>query len=56
MLSHISLLNYYRLIFSLAQHHKWSVIEVENMFPYERDLYTDMLTDHIEEIERRNMQ
>ena len=49
MLSHISLSNYYEMIFSMAQHHKYSINEIENLIPYERDLYFQMLVDHIKE-------
>jgi hypothetical protein len=35
-------------VFSLAQHHKWSIADIENLMPYERDLYFDMLIDFIE--------
>lgn len=37
------------MIFSMAQHHKWSVSEVEAMMPFERDLYFSMLVQWIEE-------
>ena len=33
----------------MAQHHKWSVAEIEAMMPYERDLYFSMLVTWIEE-------
>ena len=31
------------------QHHKYSLEELENMMPWEREIYTTMLVDHIEE-------
>jgi hypothetical protein len=37
------------MIFSLAQHHKYSITEIENMIPYERDLYVDMLLEFLEQ-------
>ncbi len=37
------------MVFSLAQHHKYSITEIENMIPYERDLYVDMLLDYLEQ-------
>lgn len=37
------------MIFSMAQHHKWSVSEIEAMLPFERDLYFSMLVNWIEE-------
>jgi hypothetical protein len=33
----------------MAQHHKYSISEIESMVPYERDLYFDMLVEYIEE-------
>jgi hypothetical protein len=39
---------YYKIIFSLAQHHKYSIGDIENLMPYERDLYMDMLIEFIE--------
>jgi hypothetical protein len=49
MLSHSNLGNYYRTIFSLAQHHKYTISDIEGLLPYERDLYVDMLIDFVEE-------
>jgi hypothetical protein len=37
------------MIFALAQHHKYSISEIENLIPYERDLYVDLLMSHLEE-------
>tara|TARA_R110000868_G_C10715105_1_gene750307 strand:+ start:564 stop:701 length:138 start_codon:yes stop_codon:yes gene_type:complete len=31
------------------QHHKYSLSELENMMPWERDVYTAMLINHIRE-------
>lgn len=31
------------------QHHKYSLTELENMIPWERDIYVNMLIQHIEE-------
>jgi hypothetical protein len=47
-LSHNSLGVYYKTVFSLVQHHKYSISEIENLIPFERDLYVDMLLEHIE--------
>ena len=32
----------------MAQHHKYSISEIEDLMPYERDLYVDMLLAHLE--------
>jgi len=31
------------------QHHNWSLEEIENMIPWERDVYMNLLMQHIEE-------
>jgi hypothetical protein len=31
------------------QHHKYSLSELENMIPWERDVYVSLLTQYIEE-------
>ena len=31
------------------QHHKYSLSELENMLPWERDIYINMLIQYIEE-------
>ena len=31
------------------QHHKYSLTEIENMMPWERDIYVDMLITWIKE-------
>jgi|TARA_B110000881_G_scaffold201225_1_gene200122 hypothetical protein len=48
MLCHTNLSNFYRISFAMAQHHKYSINEIEEMLPYERDLYFDMIVDYIE--------
>ena len=35
--------------FSLMQHHKYSLSELENMMPWERDIYVGMLINYIKE-------
>jgi len=40
-------MNYYVLNFSLMQHHKYSLTELEDMIPWEREIYVAMLTDFI---------
>lgn len=31
------------------QHHKYSLTELENMLPWERDIYVNMLIQYLEE-------
>jgi len=49
MLVHNSLALYYQNVFALAQHYKYQISEIENLLPYERDIYLDMLLQFIEE-------
>jgi hypothetical protein len=35
------------------QHHKYSLTELENMMPWERDIYVAMLIQYIEEENQR---
>ena len=44
----MNLMNYYELNFSLMQYHKYSLTEIENMIPRERDVYVTMLQNHLE--------
>jgi|TARA_R100001129_G_C5240487_1_gene225387 hypothetical protein len=46
---HMDLENYFRLNFALIQYHKYSLTEIENMMPWERDIYVGLLQAHLEE-------
>ena len=48
-MAHIDLESYYKLNFALMQHHKYSLTEIENMMPWEREVYLGLLNQHIEE-------
>ena len=48
-MSHIDLESYFKLNFALMQHHKYSLSEIENMMPWERDIYLGLLNQYIEE-------
>ena len=43
--------NYYKLNFAFDQYHKYSLTEIENMMPWERDIYVILLQQHLEEEE-----
>ena len=42
--------------FSLMQHHKYSLSELENMIPWEREIYVDMLITWIKDEKDRMKQ
>jgi len=41
--------NHFKTNFAMMQHHKYSWSELHNMMPWERQIYIDMLIQHIEE-------
>ena len=48
-MAHEDLASYYKLNFALMQHHKYSLTELENMIPWEREVYLTLLTKYVEE-------
>ncbi len=38
-------ITHYKINFAMIHHHKYSLYEIENMYPFERDLYTIMIED-----------
>jgi len=56
MMSYMELESYYRINFALMQYHKYSLTEVENMIPYEREIYLALLQQHIEEEKLKQQQ
>mgnify|MGYP003138930119 FL=1 len=55
-MAHIDLESYYKVNFSLMQHHKYSLTEIENMMPWERDIYLALLNQYVEEENSRIQQ
>ena len=53
---HMDLENYFRLNFSLMQYHKYSLTEIENWIPWERDIYVALLQQHLEEEQLKQQQ
>ena len=33
----------------MIQHHKWSLTELEDMMPYERDIYVELFKNWVQE-------
>tara|TARA_Y100000741_G_C18104629_1_gene498263 strand:- start:236 stop:361 length:126 start_codon:yes stop_codon:yes gene_type:complete len=36
----------------MLQHHNWSLFELENMMPWEREIYIGLLLEHLEELRK----
>ena len=39
--------------FSMMQHYSYSLTELENMIPWERDIYVSLLMNHVKEEKQR---
>ena len=52
----MDLANYFKLNLALMQYHKYSLTEIENMIPWERDVYVSLLQQHLEEEEQKHKQ
>ncbi len=39
--------------FGLMQHHKYSMTELDDMIPWEREVYVKLLIEHLKEEEKR---
>jgi hypothetical protein len=50
---HDNLGNYFKTNFALMQHHKYSLTELEDMIPWERDIYVRMLMKWLKDEEQR---
>ena len=48
----MSLGGYYKTNFALIQHHKYSLTEIENLMPWERDVYTALLQQYLDELKK----
>jgi|TARA_B100000282_G_C31719193_1_gene485109 hypothetical protein len=48
-MAHIDLESYYRINFAMMQHHKYSLTEIENLIPWEREIYLGLLNQYVEE-------
>jgi hypothetical protein len=38
----------------MVQHHKYNISDLENLIPYERDIYVELLNDYLKKIEEQN--
>tara|TARA_B100000427_G_scaffold321980_1_gene323329 strand:+ start:418 stop:597 length:180 start_codon:yes stop_codon:yes gene_type:complete len=48
-MAHENLESYYKVNFAMMQHHKYSLTELENMIPWEKEVYLSLLKQYIED-------
>jgi hypothetical protein len=41
--------SYYKTNFALMQHHKYTLEDIENMIPFEREVYVMLLSQYVNE-------
>lgn len=46
-------MNYYKSNFTMMQNYNYSLTELENMYPWEREVYISLLNAYIEEENER---
>lgn len=58
MFGYDGVINFYKTNFALMQHHKYSLSDLENMIPWERYVYIDLLSEFVkkQEQDRRDME
>ena len=52
-LCHDDLHNFYKMNFALMQYHRYSLADIEDMLPFEREIYVAMLIKFLEEEKER---
>jgi len=53
MLGYDKLDNFFKTNFSLVHHHKYSLSDVESMMPWERQIYVELIKEHIKQMEEK---
>jgi len=55
-MAHISVKMYYELNWNMMFHHNFSLTEIENMMPWEREIYVGLTMNYLEEEKERMQQ
>jgi len=53
IMGHDKLANHFKTQFGLVQHHRWSYSDLENMMPWERYVYIELLQEFLKEEEQK---
>ena len=51
-MAHEDLESYIKTNFALMQHHKYSLSEIENMMPFERQVYVSLLMQYLDQVKK----
>ena len=55
-MGHDTLANHIRSNFNLIHHHKWNLREINEMMPWEKNIYVELLNNYLDEQELQNKQ
>lgn len=55
-MGHDTLANHIRSNFNLIHHHKWNLSEINEMMPWEKNIYVDLLNNYLDEQELKEKQ
>ena len=47
------MVSYYEANFQMMQNHKYSLSEIDNLIPWEKEVYMNMLIEHLKEEKQR---
>ena len=50
---HMDLKTYYESNFALIHHHKWNLEYIDNLMPWEKEVYFNLLINFLKEEEKR---
>lgn len=50
----MNLYNHYKLNFDVTQYHKFNLTDINDMIPFERELYVDMIIDKMNKEKKGN--
>ena len=50
---HMDLKTYYESNFALIHHHKWNIEYIDNLMPWEKEIYFNLLINFLKEEEKR---
>lgn len=53
---HTNLMHHYERLFAFKQYHGWSLIEIEELIPWELDAMTALLSNYLETVELQKKQ
>lgn len=52
-MAHSNLENYYRMNFAICHFHKWDIASVENLIPFELQIYHDLIAETLKETKQQ---